>query len=773
MDTVGFSFRGEYIVADGTTISLTAAFTVAYVDGNKKIPDGKETLWFLEQAATPEILFIECKGILSSSGTLLTITEMFNTSELDNSLPTFTSSLVAVRTTSSVTYLDNMAGLNGFDIIMVSGQSGASGLGKTEPTIDAQASPASALHPLMYFMTAHDNTAYPEETRGKIGPVTLIPVVGTIPSGWPNAGSPIAFQRSSMNMMDFTTEVAGTSTGIAGGFARKYIENGHNNGRPVLIVGYAQGGSGFIDTIPDWRNWRKISDGLFTSMVDGNNIATSDGKSKIVAHIHAQGEADTAPSLNPTFKVDTETFLSDLKTSLSDKYSIQSRLELNTIPTVLHTMAPEWSPIASAAKTANNNIIKGIPDDVAFTATADSELPYAFTSDYTGFGDDIHIEGHQLVIFGYERTYAAWLNALVNIDASTVKAPTVPQVFKVISNKAQIKIHHEVSVGYPVPLLNIQITLSIDPTFVSPVIDETGIAGTDVIDPSLYETLSQGEYIVRLRGTNLAGDSDWSTVDNRSTFYVVSNVIVPTAEMRLPWPGVVGTGITQESGKVIRWDDTSGNGRDVVIFFLLGGNSDITWAAGVDDSALAWSGTAGKFAMVEPAISYTLGITVIARVYVTTSGLVRNIFGTQGDLAPDDKGWGFLCNGNVLTLWTQREGFTLLSFDLAANSMLDKWITVAFTYDVSSGDGTFYAGDDDTTFSAVATRNLDTDGVTIFDEGILSIGALSVDEVHQFNFLGRQADVSFWIQELNITQLNAHMQTWDNDIPLPLGITGV
>lgn len=755
--------RAKYSVPNGTNVSFTTPFTIAYALGNAEAPDG-EGYFFFEQVGAPDTLYIECKGIISGSGTVFTMTQVLDTSESDNSIPAFTSSTVDMRANFGATLMDNVLGIGAKRYRDFLGQSGMVGLGHAD---DFQ--PQISTNPLFWSQFPVELVNQPEEILGK---ESVVQGILTDPATTTDLGIIGArYMQSSLHFRQDSSQASGAkrpnfqTSGIAGGHCIEYIER-EGNGELVVALPYAKGATSITE-------WQKGGD-LYEVNLRGITLGLSDGISILdIVDVH-QGENDVMTQmLQATYEGFAVQMVSDMRADLTALAAVHGfrQTDFSTLRVLFFGLSEDWN---------------ADPGDKAEIDDAHANLPnlikYCEFVPSTGFPGDgdgssgLHIKGEANIDFGI-RGYLGEKYAAFN-DDTTSSTNTVPSPIPEFSiTELGLTKFALPSFGFPKPTMTIVIATAAAPG--TPVLTEALIAPYTIEHQMDISTLTNGvDYVARTKGVNgITADGAFT----EDVPFTASVQVFPLPTFKFSYPTTAGNDITQSAApRVDAWLEADGKtAYDTGTF----GNpaTHIQWATGVNNSMVAVQAVSGtldkglRIGGLSPTVFandlYSNDVTIFARIQVPEDFT----FPTKTIFSVSDE--GSLGEASFWAFWVTTDGVDKVELELIKDgefspNKLDitslvgagspgNIINVSFAYGSSTGE--FRAGANGANLSvstSIGAWTLPSPGATArmyIGTNNNTTGALSPGTAQPMK--GRFGDVWGWGSKLTETELNNVIDT--------------
>jgi hypothetical protein len=290
-----------------------------------------------------------------------------------NVLPTDAAIQQAINDTASATRgalnatfaAKGEAGNSGYDVILLAGQSNMSGRG-----------------------TPYSATTDPGQ-----------PMIFQYKGKAPNKGTIIPAAEP-LDMVD-------TPNGIGPGFqfARWYVANGLNNGRKVLLVPTAQGGTPLTRVAtPTWKP--SVTGSLYSNAISqANGAIAAEAGSKIVAVLWLQGETDGDLNASGTdYQADFDALINGFRANITGAA---------TVPFILAGMVPEY--LGTGTRQAINNVHGDTPNRI--TRTAYVPPP---TASHLGDGNHYNAAGARKIA---EDMFTAYMRVFTGLPAAFAFTP--------------------------------------------------------------------------------------------------------------------------------------------------------------------------------------------------------------------------------------------------------------------------------------------------------------------------------------------------------------
>ncbi|QGZ17225.1 minor tail protein [Arthrobacter phage Giantsbane] len=276
--------------------------------------------------------------------------------------------------------VNTIADPNGYDVIILAGQSNMSGRGtgftaKTDPP-----------HPKIF------------QLKGKT----------------PNKGT-IVPATEPLDMVD-------TPSGVGPGFqfARWYVSEGLNQGRKVLLVPVAQGGTPITRVAtPTWKP--SVSGSLYDNLLSQAKIAQDIPGARIIAALWLQGETDgDLNATGPAYQTEFDAIITGLR----------NHLGLPNLPFILAGMVPEY--LSTGTRTAIDAVHKDTPNRLDSVGFATSP-----TGMNKGDGNHFDLNGSRVIAksmfdsftkvsSGLPATAAVTTPAVITATRGTLWTPSLP-----------------------------------------------------------------------------------------------------------------------------------------------------------------------------------------------------------------------------------------------------------------------------------------------------------------------------------------------------------
>ena len=213
----------------------------------------------------------------------------------------------AAATALNATYaLKGEVGTSGYDVILLAGQSNMSGRG-----------------------TPYSVTTDPG-----------VPIVFQYKGKTPNKGTIIP----AMEPLDMVDTPSGIGPGMQ--FARWYVANGLNQGRKVLLVPTAQGGTPLTRVAtPTWKP--SVAGSLYANAItQANGALASETGSKIVAILWLQGETDgDLAATGAAYQADLDALITGFRAGITGA---------TNVPVIMGQMVPDY--LATGTRQQINNV---------------------------------------------------------------------------------------------------------------------------------------------------------------------------------------------------------------------------------------------------------------------------------------------------------------------------------------------------------------------------------------------------------------------------------